>query len=84
MNPVRAGMVKHPGEYRWSSYQVNGQEIRSDLITHHSLYLGLGEMEAKRQDAYRDLFRCEFEAGEIDKVRKAINGNFALSNRIDR
>jgi len=78
MNPVRAGMAKHPGEYRWSSYQVNGQGIRSDLITHHSLYLGLGQTEAKRQDAYRDLFRCEFEAGEIDKIRKATNGNFAL------
>jgi len=24
LNPVRAGTVKHPGEYRWSSYRVNG------------------------------------------------------------
>ncbi len=23
MNPVRAGMVAHPGQYRWSSYAVN-------------------------------------------------------------
>lgn len=78
MNPVRAGMVKHPGEYRWSSYQVNGQGIHSDLIAHHALYLGLGETEAKREDAYRNLFRYEFEAGENDKIRKATNGNFAL------
>lgn len=24
LNPVRAGMVDHPSEYRWSSYQANG------------------------------------------------------------
>lgn len=26
LNPVQAGMVTHPAEYRWSSYQVNAQE----------------------------------------------------------
>jgi putative transposase len=25
LNPVRAGMVAHPGEYRWSSYRANAQ-----------------------------------------------------------
>ncbi|WP_290799023.1 hypothetical protein [Halomonas sp.] len=25
LNPVRAGMVAHPGEYRWSSYAANAQ-----------------------------------------------------------
>jgi putative transposase len=27
MNPVRAGIVSHPAEYRWSSYRVNGQGV---------------------------------------------------------
>ena len=27
LNPVRAGMVSHPAEYPWSSYQVNGQGV---------------------------------------------------------
>ena len=26
LNPVRAGMVQHPGEYRWSSYNGNGYQ----------------------------------------------------------
>lgn len=26
MNPVRAGMVEHPAEYRWSSYRANGKK----------------------------------------------------------
>ena len=80
MNPVRAGMVKHPGKYRWSSYQANGQGIHSDLINCHSLYQSLGRTDAERQMAYRELFRYELESGEIDKIRKATNGNFALGN----
>ena len=80
MNPVRAGIVKHPGEYRWSSYQVNGQGNKSSLIRPHSLYRKLGRTDAERQMAYRELFRYELESEEIDKIRKATNGNFALGN----
>lgn len=80
MNPVRAGIVDHPGEYRWSSYQVNGQGRSSDLLTHHPLYQGLGRTDTERQTAYRELFRYELESEEIDKIRKATNGNFALGN----
>ena len=80
MNPVRAGMVKHPGEYRWSSYQVNGQGEKSALIGHHLLYQDLGRTSIERQKAYRELFRHELESDEIDKIRKATNGNFSLGD----
>jgi len=80
MNPVRADMVSHPGEYSWSSYQVNGQGEISELITPHPLYLDLGQNEKERHDAYRELFRYELESGEINKIRKATNGNFALGS----
>ena len=56
LNPVRAGMVPHPGEYPWSSYQVNAQGRMSELITPHPLYLDLGHNKQERQDAYRELF----------------------------
>ena len=80
MNSVRAGIVKHPREYRWSSYQSNGQGKNSDLLNPHSLYFGLAQTDAERQTAYRDLFRYELESGEIDKIRKATNGNYAHGN----
>jgi putative transposase len=80
MNPVRAGLVKHPSEYRWSSYQVNGQGEKSALIDHHLLYHDLGRTSQERQRAYRELFRDELESGEIDKIRKATNGNFSLGD----
>ena len=80
LNPVRAGIVKHPGEYYWSSYHVNGQGNKSDLVSHHPLYLSLGQTDEERQIAYRELFRCELEPGVIDEIREATNGNFVLGN----
>ena len=38
LNPVRAGMVKHPGEYRWSSFRVNAQNEPTQLISPHQVY----------------------------------------------
>ncbi len=78
MNPVRAEMVKHPGDYRWSSYRINAQGEKSELILHHLIYQALGNTDSERQMAYGELFRHELESGEIDKIRKATNGNFAI------
>jgi putative transposase len=80
MNPVRAGMVQHPGEYRWSSYEVNGQGKTSTLLKPHFLYQELGRTAIERQLAYRELFRLELDPGAIDKIRKATNGNFSLGD----
>jgi putative transposase len=49
LNPVRAGIVEHPGEFRWSSYRHNGQGEKSDLITPHILYQNLGETNDQKQ-----------------------------------
>jgi REP-associated tyrosine transposase len=56
MNPVRAEMVKHPTDYRWSSYRANGLGEKSDLVTPHALYQRLGKNDDERQVAYRELF----------------------------
>ena len=42
LNPVRAGMVRHPSEYRWSSFAANAQGRLEALLTPHSEYLRLG------------------------------------------
>jgi putative transposase len=80
LNPVRAAMVAHPGEYRWSSYRANGQGEENRLIQPHALYLALGNDAADRRSAYRELFRSAMEAGVIDEIRRATNGNFALGS----
>jgi putative transposase len=80
LNPVRAGMVAHPGEYPWSSYRTNALGEANDLIEAHPLYAALGRRSQERQEAYRELFRHEIEPGLADDIRRATNGNFALGN----
>lgn len=78
LNPVRANMVDHPAEYRWSSYRGNAQGEPDERLTPHALYQGLGQDGASRAAAYRDLFRYQLESGLVDEIRRATNGNYAL------
>lgn len=80
MNPVRANMAAHPAEYRWSSYRANAQGEADTLVQPHPLYTTLGGDALTRQAAYRELFRYELEAGMVDEIRRATNGNFVLGN----
>lgn len=80
LNPVRAGMVTHPAEYRWSSYRANAQGEPDGLIQAHPIYAALGQDGQPRQAAYRELFRYELDPGQVDEIRQATNGNYALGN----
>ena len=80
MNPARAGMVEQSGEYRWSSYGSNACGEKSALIKPHALYKKLGRTKKERQKAYQALFGQELDTVELDKIRKATNGGFALGN----
>jgi putative transposase len=82
LNPVRAGMVEHPADYRWSSYRSNAQGEENFLIRPHELYLALGSDPPGRQAAYRELFRHELEPAMIDEIRRATNGNFLLGDSV--
>jgi putative transposase len=80
LNPVRANLVAHPGEYRWTSYRSNAQGETTDLLTHHPLYLGLGKTGRERQAVYRQLCGNQLGLKVIDEIRQATNGNYALGN----
>jgi len=80
LNPVRAAMVVHPADYRWSSYRANAQGEASMLIQPHEVYQALGVDAPSRQAAYRELFRQELEPGLVDEIRRAANGNFVLGS----
>ena len=56
LNPVRAGMVRSPKDYLWSSYRHYAFGDRDDLIEDEPEYLALGRTPAKRRLAYQQLF----------------------------
>lgn len=78
LNPVRANMVSHPGEYRWSSYACNANGKNDALISPHLLYTELDKDTVQRQFAYRELFRMHLEADQIHSIRDALNQQLVL------
>lgn len=73
LNPVRAGMVRDPSQYRWSSYRHNGLAQADTRITPHPLYAALGADGTVRQAAYRALFRSELDGEAIADIRLALS-----------
>jgi len=64
LNPVRAGMVKDPADYRWSSYgeavgggkKGNGKKAREDLVRAYFCDQGVG-FEAEKWREVSRLYR---------------------------
>ena len=74
LNPVRAGVVKMPEAYKWSSFQVNALGVESELCTPHAIYQALGRRSAERITAYQALFDVELDADWLKALRKATLG----------
>lgn len=81
MNPVRAGLVADPAEYRWSSFAHHVGLRPEPLIREHPLVWSLGNTPYERQAAYRRLFDLPFEANETETIRTAIHGGWAIGDR---
>ena len=78
LNPVRATMVEHPGDYPWSSYRANAQGEENALLAQHLLYRRLGQMREVRLKAYRQLFRAQIAKEELEAIRDATNKAWVL------
>ena len=80
LNPVRAGMVAHPAEYTWSSYQHNGAGKVIELITEHDLYARLGTNPENRQAHYRALFERDIPPYTLEEIKTATDKMWVLGN----
>lgn len=80
LNPVRANMVAHPGEYPWSSYVCHAEGKADKLINDHALYTSLGKNDEERQAAYRALFKAHVSEATLNEIRDATNKGWALGN----
>ena len=71
-NPLRAGMVSHPGQYRWSSYACNAWGASDPCVTQHALFLALAETPEDRRAAYRDLFGTALDEALVTDIRESV------------
>ncbi len=53
-NPVRAGMVQNPGDWKWSGYRFYAYGEPNTLLEYHPAYLGLSLQPQIRQQAFVD------------------------------
>ena len=86
-NPLRAGLVKDPGEYAWSSYRVYAYGEEDGLTDRHEIYDVMGKEPSRRQKAYREyvLSNRDKEEQEIrDKMGGGIIGAEEFREEIEK
>lgn len=81
LNPVRAGMARHPREYAWSSYRANAQGKADVLVIPHGLYRRLARDEDERHAAYRELVKVPMDVELLAEIRECTNKGWALGSR---
>jgi putative transposase len=72
LNPVRARMVRHPFEYRWSSYRDNAICQGDYPVRPHAEWLALGSDAVGRRAQYKCLVAEGLECDRLDALRYAI------------
>ena len=69
LNPVRAGIVDHPADYRWSSYHDNTQSDRDGWLVPHPAFLALGGSPSEAAAHYRRLFDMPIDDEMLSALR---------------
>jgi putative transposase len=72
LNPVRAGIVRHPKEFAWSSYRENAGGDPGGLLSPHDLYLRIGQSRDDRGAAYRALVQSGVSEVDLTRIRTCV------------
>jgi putative transposase len=81
LNPVRAGIVASPADYRWSSYRAHAFGTTDPLITQHQRYRDLGATPSARQNVWQNLCAADLSAEELNRIRFAAFEERVLRSR---
>ena len=80
-NPVRAGMVRDPGDYVWSSYRAHGLGTEIAMWSPHGDYLILGTTARDRCRVYRQLMCENMDVDLIARIRHCTNTGLVLGTK---
>lgn len=79
-NPIRANMVRRPGDWRWSGFHALGRGLPDRLITFHPVYLSLGATAEERQINYSAVVEEESIESEQNLKSKFSEAEFIGSD----
>ena len=80
LNPVRAGMVELPQDFRWSSHRHCIGLTSDKLVTLHALYWALGNTPFAREAAYAELVRTGLANSQRDELTRSALSGWALGS----
>ncbi len=76
LNPVRAGIVRSPKDWVWSSHRHYALGEANRLVDEAPDYLALGRTAPQRRKAYRHLFARPFVAALLHRRPELVQGGF--------
>jgi len=71
LNPVRAGLVSSPAEYRWSSHRFYVSASEWDFMEPSPNFLCMGKDQAERKEMYEELVKMWQELPPTKKAARA-------------
>jgi len=78
LNPVRAGIVKDPKDYYWSSYAANAYGKPNAIITVHELYSSSGSTNNERLENYRSFVSDKEKTLVFKNIRTCVQSGTPL------
>jgi len=89
LNPVRAGMVKDPADYRWSSYgeaigggaKGNGRKARACLVRALRAHKGIGADDSYWANDVSREYRKLLMAGAVEKLEVRVGRDGSMETR---
>lgn len=78
LNPLRAGIVGDPGDYRWSSYSHHVGESVIDWLSEPLEFRHLAATAEARAMAYRQLVQQALTSSDLEAIRLHLNKDCAL------
>jgi len=82
LNPVRAGIVARPGDYRWSSYRANACGKPNALLEPHSAFELMASDADERRRRYVEFIKTGIPAGDLLAIRRALQSQRRLSGML--
>ena len=80
-NPVRAGMVSAPDEYRWSSHTANTSATPDGMLHVHPSLQALGNEPETRAAAYKSLCGIPIPEMDLDEIRRATRVGYVVGTK---
>jgi putative transposase len=80
LNPVRAGMVVQPVDFKWSSHRHCIGQVNDPWLKPHALFWGLGNTPFAREAAYVELVQTGLVQGDQNQLTQSALSGWALGS----